>query len=129
MAAADLTNLSLVKGVMTSPEISAGNSYIFSHNTATGNETWLVKSLILANGTTTSTDVQATVSINTVGTPPPPGSGDPRIVHEVWIPRGTNLVVIDGLIPIYLQYQHYIQIFNLQGDSLRVIIKHERLRE
>ena len=126
MAAADLTNLSLVKGVMTSPTISSGNSYIFSHNTATGNETWLVKSLILTNATTTSTDVQVSVSINTAGVPVP---FEDRIIHEVWIPRATNLVVIDGLIPIYLQYQHYIQIFNLQGDSLRAVIKHERLRE
>ena len=126
MAAADLTNLSLVKGVMTSPEISDGNSYIFQHNTATGNETWLVKSLILVNASTTSTDAQATVVHNQTGIPLP---FENRIMHEVWIPAKTNLVVIDGSIPIYLQYQHYLQIFNLQGDSLRVIIKHERLRE
>ena len=126
MATADLTNLSLVKGISTSPTISSGNSYIFAHNTATGNETWLVKSLILTNASTSSTDAQASVSINTVGVPQP---FEDRIIHEVWIPYGTSLTIIDNTIPIYLQYQHYIQIFNLQGDSLRAVIKHDRLRE
>lgn len=93
-----------------------------THNVSSGNETWLVKSLIIANRSSNSTDNQVTVLTKN-------GSTTSVIIKNVWIPYGTSLVVIDEATPIYLQYQDYVDVQVQQGSNIECVFKYETLRE
>tara|TARA_Y100000004_G_scaffold195619_1_gene263109 strand:+ start:163 stop:531 length:369 start_codon:yes stop_codon:yes gene_type:complete len=122
MAAANLVNIDTVVGKSISGVLSPPNSGSITHNVSTGNETWLVKSLILGNNNPNSKDCQTDVYLNTDGT-------NRYILYRTWVPYGTTLVVLDGSLPIYLQYQDYITVSAVEGSGLNYIFKYETLRE
>ena len=93
-----------------------------THNVSSGNETWLVKSLIIANRSSNGTDNQVSVITKN-------GSNTTVVIKDVWIPYGTTLVVIDESLPIYLQYQDYIDVQVQAGSNIECVFKYETLRE
>ena len=123
MGEANLTNLGTVVGKTYSSSLPSGTNITFEHNVFGGNETWLVKSLILANNASNNTDVEASVWVNNRV------NGVIYIMYKTWVPYGTTLVVLDESTPIYLQNLHYITVNSHQGDGLNFTIKYETLRE
>ena len=124
MGACNIVNLTTVKGQMVSGVLQSSGTTQggLTHNISTGNETWLVKSLIVSNRNSTSVDNQISVITKN-------GSSVSNIIKEVWVPYGTSLVVLDGSTPIYLQYQDYVDVQALQGTNIEYAIKYETLRE
>jgi len=119
MGECNLVNVGAVVGKMISGSATIGNPGVFTHNVSSGNETWLLKSLILANNSPNGTDIQAYAYF---------GSGG-HIFYNTWIPRGTTLVIIDESTPIYLQYNEQIVMGLNSGDGLDYTFKYETLRE
>lgn len=123
MAQANLTNLGTVIGKSDSGVLSSGNSGTLTHNVSSGNETWLIKSLILSNNASTAgLDCEIDIIINESGT-------NRYILYRSWVPYGTSLVVLDEALPIYLQYQDYLRVSAITGDGLNYVFKYETLRE
>jgi len=122
MGECNLVNVATVVGKSRSFNLGSGGSASLLHNVSTGNETWLVKSLILGNVSSNGTDIKARVSVNITGT-------DHYILYDTWVPYGTSLVVLDELLPIYLQYQDYITVTGQEGAGLNAYYKYETLRE
>lgn len=122
MAEANLVNIGTVVGRSASSVLSSGTAGTLIHNVSSGNETWLVKSLILSNNSSNATDCQVDVIINESGT-------TRYILYRAWVPYGTTLVVLDEALPIYLQYQDYLRVGAAAGNGLNYVFKYETLRE
>lgn len=123
MAEANLTNLGTVIGKSASGVLTSGTAGTLIHNVSSGNETWLVKSLILSNNaSTTGLDCEIDIIINESGT-------TRYILYRAWVPYGTTLVVLDEALPIYLQYQDYLRVGAASGSGLNYVFKYETLRE
>lgn len=123
MAEADLTNLGTVTGRSASGVLSSGANGDLAHNVSSGNETWLVKSLILSNNNSTAgLDIETDVFVNVNGT-------NRYLMYRTWVPYGTSLVVLDESLPIYLNYPNYIRVSSVTGGGLNYVFKYETLRE
>lgn len=119
MGECNLVNVGTVTGKMISGTAVIGSGGLIQHNVSSGNETWLVKSLILANNSSNSTDIQAYAYHNNIG----------HLFYNTWIPHKTSLVVIDESTPIYLQYNDSIFMGLNSGAGLDYTFKYETLRE
>lgn len=119
MGQCNLVNVGTVVGKMISGTAVTGSGGNFQHNVSTGNETWLLKGLILTNKSSNNTDVQAYAYIN----------GGGHLFYNTWIPQGTSLVIIDESTPIYLQYNESIFMGLNSGSGLDYVFKYETLRE
>ncbi len=123
MAEANLVNISEVYGQTSTGVIASNASAItLTHNISTGNETWVVKSLTVANNSTNNTDNQFYAWLE-----PPPGGL--YICRYVWVPYKTSFIVFDESVPIYLQFGQFIGVGLHQGTNLHYTFKYERLRE
>lgn len=132
MGEANLVNIQSVYAQTNSFYVASDAvSWSLTHNVSSGNETWLVKSLILTNQNANATDTQVyayhqkTTSPSTIG----------YLLQYHWLPYKTSLILLDGGTPIYLQYGDRIGggITTLSGgggtagNDLHAVIKYERL--
>ena len=124
MGQCNIVNIGTVVGKSSSGVLSSGQEFTLTHNVSSGNETWLVKSLILGNNASNGVDCQCEVSVSTDG-----GTTTRYISRYAWVPFGTSLVILDEALPIYLQYTDRISVRNAQGNNLNYILKYETLRE
>jgi hypothetical protein len=122
MGECNLVNIGTVTGKTTSGVLTSGTNGDLTHNVSSGNETWLVKSLILGNNSSVGTDCQVDVIVNESGT-------NRYIIYRAWVPYSTSLVILDEALPIYLQYQDYIRVSAITGDGINYAFKYETLRE
>jgi len=124
MGECNLVNIGTVVGKTYSTVLQSSGTVQdgVTHNVSSGNETWLVKSLIVANRSSNSTDNQISVLMKN-------GAFTCVIIKNVWVPYGTSLVVLDEATPVYLQYQDYVQVQVQQGSNIECVFKYETLRE
>lgn len=89
---------------------NATNVSITNNSTS---QTWLVKSCVLTNlDNQYEGEVQARVSFS------PSSVFGVDLCRYVWIPFGTSLTIINDSLPIYLDYDQKLVIWNEQGINM-----------
>ncbi len=112
MGQQNFVDVSTVKLREFSGTLTSGTSANITNNSSS--ETWLVKSLILANNDDQySGDVEASVRFYV-------GLGFLPVypAFKVWIPYRTNLTILNDSVSIYLDFDQYLTIYNDQGIKL-----------
>lgn len=124
MAEANLESLTTARLQMVSNTIaSAGGNTGITHNVVSGNETWLLTNLTIANNSSNSTDNEMSVQFR-------PNGGTARyIIYKVWVPWTTSLIVVHQNIGLYFQYGDEIRVILDQGSNAEVVFGYQTLRQ